>query len=380
MSSNILNPLVNAAYNYGKWFMSAWISSSKINFDSLFKNIGFKNKEEMYPKLIKKSDEEFYRVFEFNIPTGMCINDFKKKVDLFAQILNVKEKYVSFEKKGYNVIVKARNNKKPNYDYDIDKNKRKDFKIPLGIDFDGNIVLCDLLASKNYGCLISGASGSGKSVSLRVILCHLVNNKNKRDLQLVIQNVKRVDLKMFKDVKHTIAYNVGTEGVEDLLEDQLEEMNRRYEMFEKNDCDDIWEYRKLICKIPFRLVVIEEISNFEKNKEYQTLMTKLISQGRGAGIIPIMCSQLPTYTMLPNVIRCNLGTVIGLNTSDSIRSEIICGEKGLEKLEGEGHSKLYDKKNKGKEYQGFQLSKEQMKEICDKNSKNNNKSSYIIKK
>ena len=74
---------------------------------------------------------------------------------------------------------------------------------------------------------------------------------------------------------------------------------------------------------------------------------------------------------MPNTIKCNINTTIGLKTKDEIRSEIIAGkDSGLEKLKGNGHSKLFNGDHDGTEYQGLYIDKETMKDIINNNSKN----------
>jgi S-DNA-T family DNA segregation ATPase FtsK/SpoIIIE len=252
------------------------------------------------------------------------------------------------------------------FDYDIDRFKRRDFKVPLGIGMDGFLVYWDIVNSNNCHCYIAGSSGSGKSITLRLILSHLVNCKSKRDVEFSIINTKRVDLRDFKDCKHTKHYMVGVDGVEDFLKEELEEMERRYTMLEKADCDDLKEYRSKGHRIPYRLIVVEEISSYKNNKEYQRAIELISSQGRGAGMILLLVTQLPSKDIMPNTIKCNINTVIGLKTRDSIRSDIIEQGANLQDLKGNGHAKLYDGQHNGVEYQGLYISKDMMKEITKK--------------
>ena len=164
----------------------------------------------------------------------------------------------------------------------------------------------------------------------------------------------------------------GIEGVEEFLEAELDEMERRYILIDKNNCDDLTEFREKVYKIPYRLIVIEEISSYKNNKEYQRAIELIASQGRGAGMILLLVTQLPSHEIMPNTIKCNINTTIGLMTKDSIRSEIIAGpDAGLEKLKGNGHAKLFDREHDGEEYQGLNISKEIMKEIIKANAKQN---------
>ena len=59
------------------------------DFNSLFRNMKFKNADEVYPRLYKRDETDYFDIFEFSIPIGMSISDFKKKEDAFAQFFKV---------------------------------------------------------------------------------------------------------------------------------------------------------------------------------------------------------------------------------------------------------------------------------------------------
>lgn len=375
MSDNIYKPLVESVVDCTKILFKCIkevIGLNTYDFKDLFKKINFKNKADEYPRLINVINEDYFKVYIFSPPVGLTLSDFKDKLENFAFFLNVKEDTIRFEVRGYNIALKVMTNK-PNAEYDPETMNRKDFKIPLGYDLNNNkMVYWDLIASNNAHIYIAGSSGGGKSVMLRLILSHLVNSKSKRDIEFSIINTKRVDLKDFKYAKHTKHYITGIEGVEDFLVRELEEMERRYILLENNDCDDLTEFRSKCYKIPYRLIIVEEISSYKGNKEYQRSMELLASQGRGAGMLLVLVTQLPSHEIMPSTIKCNINSTIGLKTKDSIRSEIIAGsESGLEKLKGNGHAKLFDGLHDGVEFQGLYIDKETMKDIIKANCKQN---------
>jgi len=375
MSENILKPLGDSLSESIKVLLKCTkkvLGLSTYDFKDLFEKIGLKNNAGEYPKLVKIKDEEYFKTYIFNPPVGITINDFKNKDEKISFFLGIDKNNIRFEiKENYNIAIKVMT-KIPEAIYDPISMKRNDFKIPLGYSLNNNkMIYWDLISSYNTHCYIAGSSGGGKSITLRLILTHLINCKSKRDIEFSIINTKRVDLKDFQYAKHTKHYMIGTEGVEEFLLDEIEEMERRYKLLEKNDCDDLTEYRKKIGKIPYRLIVVEEISSYKGNKEYQRAIELIASQGRGAGIIILLVTQLPSHEIMPNTIKCNINTTIGLKTKDAIRSEIIAGkDSGLEKLRGNGHSKIFNGDYEGVEYQGLYIDKQTMKEIINNNCKN----------
>ena len=375
MSENIFEPLVCSLSECTKVLVKnikKILKLNKYDFKDLFRKIELKNKDDEYPKLMRIRKEEYFNVYIFSTPVGITISDFKNKAEKIAFFLGTSEDNLRFEiKENYEIAIKVMT-KVPNAIYDPMEMKRKDFKIPLGYSLNNNkMVYWDLISSYNTHCYIAGSSGGGKSITLRLILTHLINCKSKRDIEFSIINTKRVDLKDFQYAKHTKHYMTGIEGVEGFLLNEIDEMERRYKILEKNDCDDLTEYREKIGKIPYRLIVVEEISSYKGNKEYQRAIELIASQGRGAGMILLLVTQLPSHEIMPNTIKCNINTTIGLKTKDAIRSEIIAGkDSGLEKLRGNGHSKIFNGDYDGAEYQGLYIDKQTMKEIINNNCKN----------
>ena len=375
MSDNIVGLFADSIIDTGKLLfkcINKCLGFNQHDFKDLFIKISLKNKVNEYPKVINSKKLDNFELYLFEVPVGICMKDFEEKLEQIAFFIGEDIQNIRIERVGYKIALKVIT-RIPKGDYDPLTMKRKDFKIPLGYDlYTGKIVYWDLIAPSNTHCYIAGSSGGGKSIVLRLILCHLINSKSKRDIELSIINTKRVDLKEFEKCKHTRNYMTGTDGVEDFLELELDEMERRYKLLEKYNCDDLTEYRQLIGKIPYRLIVIEEISSYKGNKQYQRAIELIASQGRGAGMILLLVTQLPSHEIMPNTIKCNINTTIGLKTKDNIRSEIIAGpDSGLEKLKGNGHSKLFDSKHDGIEYQGLYISKDTMKDIINNNLKQN---------
>lgn len=378
-NSNIVKTLVDCTYDlmvmtskatipFWKWLFDGWERKEKLDFEDLFKTIKL-CKGEFVPLLINEGENDNYIYYTFYVPNGIVKSDFEKRIEEFSYFFHTEERNIRFVNNNYNIevrILKPRDT----YKYNPKEYKRNDFKIPIGYDFDGNLVLIDFLVSRNFGCYIAGSSGGGKSCSLRLVLTHLINNMTPKDLELVVVNTKMVDLRCLQNSVYTVMYQKGTEGINELMSAQITEMNDRYDLLEKKDMDDIWEYRKNKGNMPFRLIIIEEISAYEKDKDYQQAMQKIASMGRAAGIIPILVTQLPNREILPSTIKCNINTIIGHKTIDAVRSEIIAGmNSGLENLSGDGHNKIFNCDLKGVEYQSLYVTKDIMKEVVKERNK-----------
>lgn len=374
--SNLLSPLVDATVDVVSLFCKTIFNDmgkKHYDFNGLFRNIDFKNKDGKYVTFVGKEQAKYFEIFKFSIPIGMSVKDFIDKSAVFAQFLEVDEDRLRFEGKGSRVYVKVIAEKLESREYDIDKTRR-DFKIILGIDLDTlKEVIWEFTKSKYAHCYIASSSGGGKSYILRLILAQMINGYPPCDIQLLLQNTKYVDLKIFKEARNTVVYNEGTDGIIEMLEDEVELMQKRYALLAKHNCDDIGEYRKKVTKMPYRIIVIEELSSYattddgKPNRQFYKLLEDIAARGRASGQLLILTTQLPSAEILPNRIKNNINTTIGLKCKDAIRSEIVAGPGSeLEKLQGNGHAKLFPN---NQEFQSDLVTKEMVLEIVDKYKK-----------
>ena len=240
--SNLLSPLVDATWDVVTTIYKMIMAKSgkkHYDFNALFRNIDFKNKDGKYVTFAGKEEAKYFEIFKFSIPIGMSVKDFIDKSAVFAQFLEVDEDRLRFEGKGSRVYVKVIAEKLESRDYDTNKTRR-DFKIVLGIDLDTlKEVIWDFTSSNLAHCYLAGSSGGGKSYMLRLILAQMINGYPPCDIQLLLQNTKYVDLPIFKEARNTVVYNEGTNGIIEMLEDEVELMHKRYELLAKNNCDDI---------------------------------------------------------------------------------------------------------------------------------------------
>ena len=373
---NLLSPLVDATWDVVTTIYKMIMAKSgkkHYDFNALFRNIDFKNKDGKYVTFAGKEEAKYFEIFKFSIPIGMSVKDFKEKADVFAQFLEVDEDRLRFEGSGSRVNVKVIAKQLESREYDIDKTRR-DFKITLGIDLDTlKEVIWDFTSSNFAHCYIAGSSGGGKSYMLRLILAQMINGYPPCDIQLLLQNTKYVDLPIFKEARNTVVYNEGTNGLIEMLDEEVKLMHKRYELLAKHGCDDIGEYRKKVTKMPYRIIVIEELSSYKNdedgkpNKRFYSLLDEISSRGRASGQLLILTTQLPTADILPNYIKNNINTTIGLKCKDAIRSEIVAGPGTyLHKLQGKGHATLFPCEY---EFQSDKVTKEQVLEIVDRYKK-----------
>lgn len=372
MSDNIFAPVADSLVDVCKILakrINKALGLNTLDFKQLFEELNICNKSKQYPKLYNVINQDYFKVYQFTIPIGISINDFKKHTEAISHFIGVDN--VSIVRNNKLIEIKVLTGI-PYEEYDTGKHKAKGYKIPLGIDLDKHSIrYWDLSDGSNSNMYIAGSTRCGKSNLLRLIMT-VLTQKSCADIQFSLINPKRVDLVEFKQVKNTKHYTEDPAEATEILLENLEEMNRRYILFSKNKgVKNIWDYRNKVTKMPVRLIVIEEMSTFEGNKEFHEALRLLAQQGAGAGILLLLTTQLPNKDTLPNLTKNNINSVIGGKCKDAIRSDIIVDDGNLHLLRGRGHMKVFDSDSYGTEIQSFYISDDVVEEITSNNIKKN---------
>ena len=369
MSENLFEPLVESLIESGKLVVKVIkraLSINTLDFRKLFEELNLCNKSKEYPKLHKIVDDDYFKIYQFTIPTGLSINDFKKHTEEIEHFICADNVSVVRNKKLIEIKVLT---DVPYEKYDSEIHKAIGYKIPIGIDLDKqNIRYWDLSDGANANCYIAGSTRCGKSNLLRLIMT-ILTQKSCADIQFSLINPKIVDLVEWKkNVKNVVHYTESATEAEDILLDNIEEMRRRYILFSKHKgVKNIWDYRNKVNKMPVRLVVIEEMSTFEGNKEFHEVLRLLAQQGSGAGILLLFTTQLANKDTVPNLTKNNINSVIGGKCKDSIRSDIIVENGDLHLLRGRGHMKVFDADEFGTEIQVLYVDDDIVEDITSKN-------------
>lgn len=347
----------------------------KYNWELLFTLLGLNDGKFRKVVYYDFKKEKYYNNYIFLISPAITVRDFEKKIENIGYFLNVPVEDLKLDQVANKLNLRVRNDVPMNFEYEPQTHKAKGYKIPLGIDLDSHKVrYWDLSDGANANCYIAGSTRCGKSNLLRLIMT-VLTQKSIADVQFSLINPKIVDLVEFQNVKNTKHYTEdATEATEILLEN-IEEMKRRYVLFAKHKgVKNIWDYREKVNKMPVRLIVVEEMSTFEGNKEFHDALKLLAQQSAGAGILLLLTTQLPNKDTLSNQVKNNINSVIGGKCKDSIRSDIVVEDGNLHLLKGKGHMKVFDADSYGTEIQTFFINDNVVEEITDANIKKNKKS------
>ena len=370
--NNIFEPLAASLNECSKTIIKSIKNVLNINtldFKKLFEELNLCNKSKEYPRLYKIINERYFKVYQFTVPIGLSIEDFKKHTGVISQFIGADN--VSVVKNEKLIEVKILTSV-PYEEYNPEIHKANGYNIPLGVNLDNyKMRYWDLSDGANANMYIAGSTRCGKSNLLRLIMT-ILTQKSCADIQFSLINPKIVDLMEWKNCKNTKHYTEDPADATDILLENIEEMKRRYILFSKHKgVKNIWDYRRKVSKMPVRLVVIEEMSTFEGNKEFHEALRLLAQQGAGAGILLLLTTQLPNKDTLPNLTKQCINSVIGGKCKDAIRSDIIVEDGNLHLLRGRGHMKIFDADEYGTEIQTLCVNDDIVEEITSKNIKKN---------
>lgn len=192
--------------------------------------------------------------------------------------------------------------------------------------------------------LIAGGTGSGKSVLIQNIILGIAATNTPKNASIVLIDPKRVDFNKFKKLPHVgnTIIKQKADAVEK-LKSLVEEMERRYEIFEEYEVSNVTELKKKFSEVemPLIWVIHDELALWMLDSDYSTQITQAVNQlavaARAAGIFLIFGAQRPDNTVIPMQLRSNLGNRLVLKVDGEGTSDIALSEKGAEKLLGKGH-------------------------------------------
>jgi S-DNA-T family DNA segregation ATPase FtsK/SpoIIIE len=215
-------------------------------------------------------------------------------------------------------------------------------KVPVGVDLERKLKFADLADSVNCHLLVAGTSGSGKTEWLRMALAGLLMTNTPRTLRLMLIDPLRSS---FTDLTGSdfvwgggkILYPDQVNPVA-ALNDLVEEMGRRYRLFQQHGFENIRQYHQAGKQLPRIVCMCEEYSDLLSygRKEIEIRIQRLGQKARGAGIHIILTVQQPSRDIVKGTLQANIPARIGLRVNNPIESRMLLDRAGAEELLGEG--------------------------------------------
>ena len=213
--------------------------------------------------------------------------------------------------------------------------------IPFGLDSEDKLIWDDIDDCPHI--LISGTTGSGKSIFLHSLIMSLIYRLPPSYIRFVLIDPKMVEFSCYKNQPHLLTPVINDIKTSLLVLKSLERtMNERYIEFERTDSRDITEYNNLMKKqgketMPYVLVIIDEYADLvDSNKEIVNPLISLAQKARASGIHLVISTQNATSAIINPILKANCPTRVAFMLSTEMESLTILGESGAEKLLGKG--------------------------------------------
>ena len=243
----------------------------------------------------------------------------------------------------------------------------------IGKDIVGKSISDNLAKGPHY--LVAGATGSGKSVCLNVMIVSLIMRYSPEELRLILIDPKRVGFRCYEHLPHLMIDEIVTEPKKALavLQWAYNEMERRYKVFEESPgvISDIDAYNKYVAsdtvaKMPRIVVVVDELADLMETckKDMESKIRAIAQKARAAGIHLVLATQRPSVDIITGTIKANLPSRIALKVMNFNDSQTILGEAGAEKLLGNGDMLYKNSSMPGYErYQGAWISDREINNV-----------------
>jgi len=215
--------------------------------------------------------------------------------------------------------------------------------IALGRDVAGSALVADLARMPHL--LISGTTGSGKSVCIAALATCLAMNNSPEDLRMVMIDSKMVELIRFNGLPHLFG-KVETDitRILGVLRWVVVEMEHRYKLLEAAKARDIDAYnrklqrRKDTQSLPRIIIMIDEMADLMMSSPDQTEhnLVRLAQMARATGIHLVVATQRPSTDVVTGLIKANFPARLAFAVASGVDSRVILDLPGAETLLGRG--------------------------------------------
>jgi S-DNA-T family DNA segregation ATPase FtsK/SpoIIIE len=211
----------------------------------------------------------------------------------------------------------------------------------LGQDVAGQPFSADLARMPHV--LISGATGSGKSVCVNAIVCSLLMRATPTEVKLIMIDPKRVEMAQYKGIPHLLTeVIVDTDRAVNALKWTVGTMESRYHEFAKRGVRNVASYNEALRagepRMPYIVVVIDELADLMMVSAYEVeaTITRIAQLARATGIHLVIATQRPSVQVITGLIKANIPSRIAFAMTSGVDSRTILDTTGAEDLLGRG--------------------------------------------
>lgn len=243
--------------------------------------------------------------------------------------------------------------------------------VAIGRTITGEVRVFDLAKAPHL--LVAGATGTGKSVGLNVIIASLLFARRPSELKMVFVDPKKTEFGGYarllnhylavlpdagsaaEEKARAVVKEVG--AAERTLRAVCLEMDERYRLLDAAGVPNIVEYRRKWDAhqldprdghrfLPYLVVILDEYAQLvlgqgsaEARTKGRSIMASIVSlaqMGRAAGVHLVIATQTPRKDVVSGLIKANFPMSIAFKTKTWQDSAVILDRAGAEKLVGNG--------------------------------------------
>lgn len=223
----------------------------------------------------------------------------------------------------------------------LSSNEYKSSASPLtmcaGIDELAKNIVFDLAEAPHL--LISGTTGSGKTVFLDDLILSILYKTSPAKVKLVLIDPS-VDMNIYEGVPHLLFRPVSKKwDVYEVLDYIRNRMNKRFDRLAKAGVRNVEQYnQEHKTQIPRIVVVIDKFLEYtyEMPEGFEECVDEIARKGRAAGVHLIINSQTARSEVVSNSIKANIPYRVAFTVTDWHESKAILDKTGAQKLTGGG--------------------------------------------
>ncbi len=212
----------------------------------------------------------------------------------------------------------------------------------LGKTIEGEPYIANI--AKMPHLLISGSTGSGKSVCINTIIMSILYHATPNEVKLILIDPKVVELAVYNGIPHLLVPVVtDSRKAAGALCWAVQEMENRYNMFASKGVRDLKGYNEIMRnegenELPEIVIIVDELADLMMvaKKEVEDHICRLAQKARAAGMFLVIATQRPSVDVITGIIKANIPSRIAFTVSSQVDSRTILDMGGAEKLLGRG--------------------------------------------
>jgi energy-coupling factor transporter ATP-binding protein EcfA2 len=176
--------------------------------------------------------------------------------------------------------------------------------------------------------LVGGATGYGKSQTLKMIITALIQ-KNADNVSFSLIDLKNgTSFARFKDCKQVKRLAKNPDEAKAALVEIRKDMNEKFDKLVKGGFEDVKEAKDK----RRHFIVIDEAADLSDDKDSMEIVKDIARRGRASGTHLIYATQYPTTETIPSQVKRNIVARLAFIVDDGTASQVILGQGGAEKL------------------------------------------------